>query len=398
MSWAGDPNWDAERIPPQHRMLSAAAVLSAVIGVGIAMGMSIPLVSLVVARSGYSDGMVGLMATIYSATMLLSATTVPWVIRRIGGFGATFWGMLLAALFILLFPLAMGFVAWTLLRILTAIFNSWNWVASEVWVNRLASAPGGGRLIGIYSTCFALGLVIGPLILNVTGTEGMVPFVITAGLMAISAVPVLIARNFVPPMEARPPEGAFRATFRAAPLLIFGSLVCGVGEGLMYAMFPLWGLELGLTEALAVLTVTAVALGNVSLQPVFGWVAERWPVEPVMAICAVVGLIGIGVLLLQTPASAIFWSALFVVGGFNAAFYTLSMVIVSRSFDAQTLPSANAAFVSAYTFGMLIGPGFGGIFLQLLPPHGVMLPLVGMTVLFLVAYSRFSRVATSEAG
>jgi len=358
-------------------------------GVGIAIGMSVPLVSLTVARAGYDEVTVGLLATIYSATMMVSSWAVPWVIRRIGGFNTLFWGVIGAAAFILMFPLFVGYLAWALLRVFTGLFNSWNWVTSEIWVNRLAAAPGGGRLIGIYATCFALGLALGPGILVLTGTEGWFPFAVTAGLMILSTLPLLLARNLIPPMDAHPPKGALWNTVRMAPLVIFGSLVCGVGEGVMFAIFPLWGLELGLNETVAVLTVKAVAIGNLFMQPLLGMAADRRSVPMLMILCGTLCLCSMVVLVGQEAGSVLFWGALLLVGGFNAGFYTLSMILMARRFDASHLPTANAAFVSAYTFGMIIGPMMGGWALQAYPPHGVMVPIAAVTILFIVVYVRF---------
>lgn len=380
-------NWAIDSLTRGERWMSAVAVLSAVVGVGIAIGMSVPLVSLVLERAGYSAFTIGMVATLYSAAMMVTTWMVPWLIRTVGGVRAVIFGIVGAAIFTAVFPFVSGLAAWILIRILTGVTNAWNWVASEVWVNRLATGPGGGRLIGFYATSFAAGLTIGPLILVFTGTQGALPFLVTSGLMLISVIPVLLVRHLAPPLEKAPPRGAVFRTIRVAPLVIIGGIVCGTGEGVMFALFPPWAVNLGLTEALAVLTVTAVAAGQLGLQPLIGWLAERNPVPRLMAVAAVLTLVGLAALPLVTVGAPSFWIALFVVGGFNAGFYTLSLVLVGRRFDPATLASANAAFISAYTFGMIIGPAIGGAAQDLMPPHGVLVPLVGINILFLAIYA-----------
>lgn len=379
-------HWAIDSLTATERWMSAAAVLSAAIGIGMAIGMSVPLVSLVLAREGYSALTIGLVATVYSAAMMVTTWMVPWLIRTVGGVAAVVLGIVGAAFFIALFPFVTGLAAWILIRILTGVTNAWNWVASEVWVNRLAAGPGGGRLIGFYATAFAGGLFLGPLVLSVTGTEGTLPFLTTAGLMLLSVIPVLLVRHLAPPLAEAPPKGQVFRTIRVAPLVIVGGIVCGLGEGVMFALFPPWAVNLGLSEALAVLTVTAVAAGQLGLQPLIGWMAERTAVPRLMAAAAILTLIGLAMLPMVAVGGAGFWFALFVVGGFNAGFYTLSLVLVARRFDPSTLASANAAFISAYTFGMILGPAIGGAAQDWLPPHGVLLPLVGINILFLAIY------------
>ena len=69
------------------------------------------------------------------------------------------------------------------------------WSASEAIINELADDDWRGRIIGIYGSAGAAGFALGPLILLITGTEGLLPFLITALIVVAASVPLFLLRN-----------------------------------------------------------------------------------------------------------------------------------------------------------------------------------------------------------
>jgi hypothetical protein len=50
-------------------------------------------------------------------------------------------------------------------------------------------------VLGIYATVLSLGFAAGPLIFSLIGSEGILPFLIGAGIILLAAVPIIMARK-----------------------------------------------------------------------------------------------------------------------------------------------------------------------------------------------------------
>jgi len=113
------------------------------------------------------------------------APFVPRLIMRVGPGRVMQIATMLAATTLL----AMGFFQdvylWFPLRFLLGASAAMLWSASEAVINELVDDNWRGRIIGIYGSAGAAGFAMGPLVLVATGSEGLMPFVVTAAPHAI---------------------------------------------------------------------------------------------------------------------------------------------------------------------------------------------------------------------
>ena len=90
------------------------------------------------------------------------------------------------------------------------------------------------------------------------------------------------------------------------------------------------------------------------------------------------------------------WPTIFIWGGAAAGFYTLGLVRLGQRFATQDMASANAAFIMAYTTGMIIGPSVTGVVMSGLGPELFPLPFaiayIGLVALLLIGLRRRSGV------
>ena len=104
-------------------------------------------------------------------------------------------GIAVSTLVLFVMPLLPGFQGWFALRFVTGCALGLEWIASEIWLNRLATDQTRGTVMGTYATVFAAGVMAGPLLLQVTGTSGWLPFGVGALGMALTALPLLAERD-----------------------------------------------------------------------------------------------------------------------------------------------------------------------------------------------------------
>ncbi len=201
------------------------------------MGLTLPLLGLILERRGYPGTVNGLnLATAGLAAILVT----PHVPRWIQKYGTS---QYLAAMLAIV---AVTFVAiyeapnlwfWFPIRfVLSAALNSL-FVVSEFWINQLADERNRGRMVALYATCLSAGFAVGPVVLAAIGTRGIAPFIAGAGMMLLALVPVLIVRRAAPRIEghARSP---MLGLLRAAPAALLAAFVFGSIDAGMAGLLP----------------------------------------------------------------------------------------------------------------------------------------------------------------
>lgn len=385
---------DSQPTPGRGRTL--AAVLLSAFGVGISLGLATPLVSVFLEARGYGSGVIGLTASAYAAATLALAPIVPILASRLGAVRCAVLGGLAGAAALAAFPHAGGLAGYLLLRVVMGTGNSLEWIISETWINRLATERDRGRIVALYATVWGSGVGVGPLVLQVTGTDGNLPFIVGSVIMALTTVPVLLVRRRLPSLRPDGRRTSLPQVIRGAPMAMLAGLLCGFSEGGFFSLAPVYALEMGAATAAAVAFSSVFAIGSVALQPPTGWLADRVDRTRLLLATAVLALAcTIGLPLLASYPVAL-WPTIFIWGGAAAGFYTLGLVRLGQRFAAQDMASANAAFIMAYTTGMIIGPSVTGVVMSGLGPELFPLPFaiayVGLVALLLIGLRRRSGV------
>lgn len=350
-------------------VVALAAVISGITGVGMALSLSLPLLSVVLHHRGISPTLIG----INTATAGVAAIVVlPFVTGLAQRFGTA---RLIIAAFLTMAVTLMGFYAidvfalWFPLRFVFSASVTVIFALTEFWINSLAPQDRRGLVVGVYTAFLSIGIALGPVLLAIVGTHGILPFAIGAGALMLAALPVIrvMDREPVLPSHGQRAIGHFLAL---APLALFAALVFGAVESGGTAILPLYGTEIGLGEREAVILVSAIAAGNILSQIPIGYLADRMSRRLLLISCAAVGTAGALAMPLVAHNFAALVAVLFVTGGIVAGLYTVGLTHLGARYRGAELASANAAFVMMYAIGMLIGPVLLGTGLDLFPPNG----------------------------
>ncbi len=172
------------------RQRGLIAVIASMVIVNLVYGLTLPLLSLVLDGQGISKTVIGLSIVAQASGGVLLAPVMPKLILRLGAAHVMQLSTIVAAITLL----ALGFVqdvyAWFPMRFLLGAAAAGLWSASEVVINELADDNWRGRIIGVYGSAGAAGFALGPIILIITGTDGILPFFVTSGLIATAALPL----------------------------------------------------------------------------------------------------------------------------------------------------------------------------------------------------------------
>lgn len=352
--------------------LSVTAAIASISVVGIAIGLGMPLLSVILESRGYSASMIGLNTAVAGIAAVAGAPMATPLASRLG----VVWAMLLAitagALAFVGFHFATAFWMWFPLRVVLHVSLTVLFILSEFWISTSAPPSRRGLVLGIYATVLSLGFAAGPWLFSRLGSAGFLPFGVTVALVAIAAIPVLAARKESPPIT---PDGetanGFMRYIWMVPTATAAVLVFGAVETGGFALFPVYGNRIGYSEADAALLLTMIGLGNVLLQIPIGMISDRVRDRRyLLLLCACVGFLGT----VSMPLFAQDWhlmaALLFVWGGVVAALYTVGLAHLGSKLSGHDLASANAAFVLCYGVGMIVGPQAIGIGMDIAGPSG----------------------------
>ena len=362
--------------------LSISAAITAISAVGLALGLGLPLLSVVLEKNGVSATMIGLNSAMAGLASIAIAPFCTPFAQRHGVADTMLLAVMVAAVSAIGFYLAPQFWMWFPLRVtfhgaITVLF-----ILSEFWINATAPPSRRGMVLGVYATVLSLGFAAGPLLFSVLGSDGILPFAVGAAIILAAAIPTIMARRESPVIVNRP-SGPFMKFVFLAPTATAAVFVFGAVESGGFALFPIYASRIGLSETDGALLLTMIGLGNVLFQIPLGMLSDRVrDRRSLLFYCAFIGLLGC--LLLPVVASN-WWllaSVLFVWGAVVAGLYTVGLAhLGSRLIDGD-LASANAAFVFCYAVGMLVGPQMIGVAMDAVGSSGFAYSLVFFFILY----------------
>ena len=382
-----------ERARSGSQTFSLAAVFSASFGVGLIFGFQPPLMALVLERGGASSFEIGAVTSISTVAVMLCGPLYPRAIARLGLRPAIILGIVLSTAMMLVMPWLPGFAGWLVLRFVTGCALGLEWIASEIWLNRLSTDQSRGTVMGSYATSFAGGVMAGPLLLQITGTSGGRPFAAGALCLALTALPLFAARDHSA-RDAGPREQLrWLATARAAPTVMVAALIAGLVESAYVSLLPVFALQRGLDEQHSLVLVTVFLAGNVLLQLPIGRLGDRLGRVRVLILCAVVCVIGPILLSAVMGIPWLVWPLLLAWGGTMYGFYTQGIALLGESYPHAELADANTVFVVVYCAGGIVGPSLGGLAMDWWKPNGLLVFLSAAPLLLAAGLPRRAKDA-----
>lgn len=177
------------------------AVLAAVLSVGLALGVTMPLVSFRLESWGYGPFAIGVVAAMPAIGVLLGAKISSRLAARFGTASLMrlcLWG---GAISIALLALLPSYPLWLVLRLILGVVLTIIFILGESWINQLVVEQWRGRLVALYGASYALSQLAGPLLLGVLGTEHDYGFWTAVGLLVVSPL-LLLGRSGAPSTES----------------------------------------------------------------------------------------------------------------------------------------------------------------------------------------------------
>jgi MFS family permease len=335
--------------------------------------MTVPMITLGLAARGVEAALIGALAAVGSVAYMLALPAAPAIIKRLGGRAAFRLALVAGALATAGLALADVPALWAGLFALAGLAAGLRYTVAETWAPALAAPEARGRTMALFQTMVGAGAFAGAGLLLITGVEGLAPRAVVLGTTLVAVVALWGVRA----PEAEAPSGpqvagaGLRdALTQVGPMVLGAALLGGLFESGLTVALPLYGLELGLSGALAAGLVTALGLGSLSQYP-FGYLADRLPWGRV--VIATAALITASALLLPVAQA---WPALLLIlgvlwGSAGGGLYTLASIRNGERLRGPQLVAASVVTQFAYMIGEAGGPALGGLALDLAPRLGL---------------------------
>ncbi|MBT8046788.1 MAG: MFS transporter [Xanthomonadales bacterium] len=377
-----------------QRKRSLAGVIAAMAVVNLVYGITFPLLALVLDGQGVSKTLIGLSTIVQAAAVIVIAPWTPALLSRLAPARLMQWVvLLLAGLFILagLFP---NVWIWFPLRFVIGAMTALLWICSESLINELAEERWRGRIIGFYSSVGAAGFAMGPLLLIITGSAGMMPFYATSTMILLAGIPLFVVAN----QKIGQAEQQFRGlwkVFSLAPTIMLANVVYAAGAESILTFFPIFGMSLGLSENATLGLLTMIGLGAMVLVMPISWLADHVDRMGLLAICVMLSIVGLALMpwLVQVPMVAGIYA--FIFGGVEGMIYALGVILVGQQFRGAMLAAATTMFTACWGAGTMLGPLLVGIGMDRFGEGAMAFIILGFFALFLplpvVSYLRARR-------
>jgi MFS family permease len=329
-------------------------VFAACAAIGLQAGVGIPLVPLALEQQGHDKLTIGLVSAAWAVGMLSFGTRIPALAARFGAVPAIIGAVVIGALINCAYTITSGPLAWAILTFLHGVIGGVPWVVSEIWMNVVVEEKQRGRVMGIYSSLVALGMALGPIVLQVVGVYGPLPFLTGAALSLLVAVPLLPHWSTAPRIRVDAASG-FGTVVLLAPLAMFAAFACGLGEQVAFSFLPVYAVGAGVSADTGALWLSAFVMGNVVLQWPIGWLADHADRRAVLAGCTLASaVLVLGLALIPAQwAGTIGIVALW--GGLSFAIYPVGLALLGQRFRGGDIARANTAFSMIYIVGGLVG-------------------------------------------
>lgn len=350
-----------------------AALLLVVVIAGMSQGLLLPLLSILLERSGISPELNGYNSAAMYIGIFLTMFIIEKPVVRFGYKRVIVTGIALVTISTLLFPLTHSLAAWFALRLLVGIGDSALHFATQLWIVSASPADKRGRTISLYGMAYGAGFSIGPLGINLLPYGEWLPFMACSLFFVTILLLVLRMKNEWPEKQGKDPAGENRylRTYRLAWFVLIPGLLYGLMESSMNSSFPLYALRIELDQHWISLLLLAFGVGGLLLQLPLGIWSDRIGRKPVLIGCGFVGAAAF----LAIPAAGdrlYLLFALFVIaGGVVGSFFSLGLAYAADILPRRMLPAANVIASIHFSIGSIMGPTQGGLGLRYVAPDSL---------------------------
>lgn len=305
-------------------------------------------------EEGFSNQAVALIVTAYYVGYLGGSLRGGRLIARVSHRRAFAIAAAVAAACNSLMPLNTSFSAWLLFQGLIGASFGIVYVATESWLNLVATEKNRGRLMALYMFCMMLGLSAGPYFLNLYAVTGHELFSILSIILGVVGISILMNNASIPRQHEISRLSVF-TLWRYAPSSILSlSLISIVLSG-VYGLTALYATKMGMDTQRISIFVSMLFLGGFFFQWPLGYLSDHY--DRFLVFSGVAFLSALCAFVISMSDDSWFLLIMgFFFGGLFFPLYSLCVATIYDRVEGVDILPASSCVIFIGCLGSMVGP------------------------------------------
>jgi MFS family permease len=342
---------------------SVAALLVSVLLLIAGNGLIGVLTPLQASLGGFSDLTIGLLGSAYFAGMLAGTFAAPKIVGRVGHLRAFSVFVAVAIVAAILMPAWQAPAPWMICRAAFGFVFAGIYAVIESWINAKADNASRGALYAVYQLVSFVASASGQLLLRDIPPGSFLPFNVVGAMLALGIVPLTMT-SVEAPLQPRSIRLRPLWLLRLAPVSALAALVAGFTNGALFALGPVYALQIGLAPSSVPLFTAAVVVGSALGVYPAGHISDRMDRRLV-----IIAFMGAGAAVEVALAATRFSGAPLIVMGFLVGLttYTLYTLAVSHANDRgkpHDLVPISSGLLFTYCLGAIVSPALASLLMR----------------------------------
>ncbi|MEO1019547.1 MAG: MFS transporter [Pseudomonadota bacterium] len=284
----------------------------------------------------------------------------------------------LASSSVLIFAILVDPFSWFAMRFLTGFCIAGATIVAESWLNSSASNEHRGELLSVYMLVVTGGMALGQFLINIGDPSGFQIFVLASILVSIAIVPMLLTASPVPMVTTSGKLG-LKGLFRFSPLATVGIIGCGLSQGPLFAIGPVYAGLVGFSVGQISVFMALLIAGGMLFQWPIGRISDRLDRRQVLTVLSLLAAGTAAFVGFYGDAPTLTLQLLFfLLGGLCIPLYSLCISYVNDYLNADEIVAASGALVMGYGVGAIAGPSIAAALMQWMGPAGLPFWLVAV--------------------
>lgn len=364
------------RIPPGILLVILAAATAE-----ICAGLNSVLFPVTLESFGLSNSIIGIILSVEVLSVVFLSPYISSIIGRLGIFKASIIGTIGRAAVLMALIETNNVLLWVLLIFLFGVCSNILGISLQTWVN-FTRLPGvRGFVVSLYSASLAIGVALGPVLLQFIGNSRALAFTFSAIVTIVAMIPVFFVRSSIPEFEVNErPRLWF--VIRTGKYVMFSALVGGITFFGLPSFLTIYGMAAGLSFEQASLMITMFMLGGLILGPAIGYISDKFERSQVILFSFLTGLLCSVFLPIVVFNLIPVYILLFLWGGAMEGVSSGGMAMLAEIFRKEDQVSANIAYSLMDAIGGSIGVMLIGVAMDWHGSEGLVYVIVAAAVIY----------------
>jgi MFS family permease len=267
---------------------------------------------------------------------------------------------------------------WAMLfmRIVVGMTMAIIYLTLESWLNATSESHSRGTIYSLYQFSYSVGLLVAPFVATIFEPGDFRAFSLVTLFISLSLVPLVMTHFKTPQLTGNQAKLPIIEMLRDTPSAAVMSVLAGLCISALISLLALFGSWLELDKLQLAILISCAVGSSIFFQVPIGWLSDKFDARSLLLILCVVSLVSSLIILWAIYDNLPWWTiavAVAVLGGCFFCIYPLCVKFVFDQMDTEKTLSAMSTLLIIFSFGSVLGPIIGSLFMELIAPWGLFL-------------------------